>query len=236
MNQIARLLVGLALAGVLAAGLFAAADTRAALDRVLVLLDWLRGAGPLSWLAFVLTQAAVATLGVLPASLLGIAAGMAYGLWGGFALAALGTLLGGWIAFRLSRSLFRPWIAGVVGRHASTDRFDRALSAGNWRFVCLMRISPIMPFSITSYALGLTRIDERSYLLGTLASIPALFVYVAAGAFAKAGLKAAIGEMNLAHVVLLGVGVAATLGMTLYLRRALAGALREQEPALPAAS
>ncbi|GAC1484515.1 MAG: hypothetical protein NVS2B11_10190 [Acetobacteraceae bacterium] len=55
-----------------------------------------REAGPAGWVAFALAQAVVAMIGVIPASLLGIAAGAVYGLPVGFGLAAIGTLVGGW--------------------------------------------------------------------------------------------------------------------------------------------
>ena len=45
-----------------------------------------------------------------------------------------------------------------------------------------------MPFAATSYGLGLTGIGRRDFLIGTLASLPALLGYVAVGAFGQAGL------------------------------------------------
>ena len=55
--------------------------------------------------------------------------------------------------------------------------------------VTLLRISPVMPFALTSYGLGLTRISQRDFLAGTLASLPSLAGYVALGALGKEGLR-----------------------------------------------
>lgn len=164
-----------------------------------MLVDAARGAGPAGWAAFALAQAVVAMVGVLPASLLGIAAGAVYGLWLGFCLSAAGTLVGGWLAFLLARSLLRPWIAGRLaslsgGRLAE---LDAAIARDGWRLVCLLRISPIMPFALTSYALGLTHISQRDYLIGTLAALPALAGYVAAGMLAGRSLQLASGGMGI---------------------------------------
>lgn len=178
-------------------------------------VDATRGAGPAGWAAFALAQAAVAMIGVLPASLLGIAAGAVYGLWLGFCLSAIGTLAGGWLAFLLARSLLRPWIAGRLaslsgGRLAD---LDAAIARDGWRLVCLLRISPIMPFALTSYALGLTHISQRDYLIGTLAALPALAGYVAAGVLAGRSLQLATGATGVGgplQWLLLAVGGVAT--------------------------
>jgi uncharacterized membrane protein YdjX (TVP38/TMEM64 family) len=179
-----------------------------------------QGAGPAGWLIFALAQAAVAMAGVIPASLLGVAAGAVYGAWLGFVLAAAGTLLGGWLAFLLARSLLRPWVERVLAARAGgrLAGLDAAVARDGWRFVCLLRISPIMPFALTSYALGLTRIGRRDYLLGSLASLPALAGYVGIGSLARLGVLAAgnrPGTGGMLHWLLLGVGILATMLLVL---------------------
>ncbi|GAC1484520.1 MAG: hypothetical protein NVS2B11_10200 [Acetobacteraceae bacterium] len=90
---------------------------------------------------------------------------------------------------------------------------DAAMGRDGWRFVCLLRISPVMPFALTSYALGLTTIPGRDYLLGTLASLPALMGYVAVGALARHGVTG--GAMGPLNWVLLAVGGVATVALIL---------------------
>ncbi len=177
-------------------------------------------AGPLGWLLFALAQTGVAMIGVVPASLLGIAAGAVYGPWLGFLLSAAGTLLGGWIAFLLAKSLLRPWVERLLvarsgGRLAG---LDAAVAHDGWRFVCLLRISPIMPFALTSYTLGLTHISRRDYLLGTLAALPALAGYVGIGALARQGVVTAgtmSGPGSMLNWLLLGVGALVTATLVL---------------------
>ncbi len=186
------------------------------------LLTAVQAAGPLGWLVFATVQAMIAMLGIVPASLLGIGAGLAYGIGLGFLLAAAGTLLGGWIAFQLSRSLLRPWIARFLAKRMRAARLDDAIARDGWKFVCLLRISPIMPFAVTSYALGLTQIGRRAYLLGTLASLPALLGYVVLGALANEGLLATQRNAGPLRWALLAVGVTATGLVTLRIGRMLA--------------
>ncbi len=178
------------------------------------LTHWAREAGPGGWLVFMLAQTGIAMVGLVPASLLGIAAGGVYGVVLGFVLAATGTLVGGWMSFMLARSLLRPWVERLLARRGPSRlaRLDAAVTRDGWRFVCLLRVSPIMPFAITSYTLGLTEISGRDYLLGTLASLPALAGYVSVGALAQYGLRTANGTAQLGAFgyALLAAGVAAT--------------------------
>jgi len=120
-------------------------------------LEAIRKLGTSGWLGLVVLQIVVAVSGVLPASLVGVAAGTLYGPWIGFGLAAAGTLLGAILAFWFSRSLFRPWVVRLLRRRPQALGFDAALGRDGWKLVCLLRVSPVMPFVATSYALGLPR-------------------------------------------------------------------------------
>ena len=88
-----------------------------------------------------------------------------------------------------------------------------------------------MPFAATSYALGMTRIGLRAYLLGTLASLPALLGYVVLGALANEGLSATLGKTNPLRWGLLVVGIVATGLITLRIGRMVAatGALSDAD-------
>jgi uncharacterized membrane protein YdjX (TVP38/TMEM64 family) len=82
--------------------------------------------------------------------------------------------------------------------------------------VLLLRLSPAMPFSATSYLCGLSRVRQRDYLLGTLASLPALAGYVVAGSLADASLSATRSPW---HWAVLALGLAASALLTLQVSR-----------------
>lgn len=130
-------------------------------------------------------QIIIALCGVLPASSAAFGSGALYGIWQGFILSAIATLIGAFISFYLSRSIFRSYIEKILKRSTRMQKLDHLLHLDGWKLVCLLRISPIMPFALTSYALGLTSISVRAYLIGTLASLPALFGYVVMGHIAS---------------------------------------------------
>ncbi|MDB5711822.1 MAG: DedA [Sphingomonas bacterium] len=160
------------------------------------------------WWAFGLGQILVAASGVLPASMIAMMAGVTLGFGWGVALSSVSTLLGGWIAFTLSRSALRGWIVRYLHRYPSVARFDEAMTSEGWRTVALLRISPVMPFALTSYGIGLTRISHRDFLLGTLASLPALIGYVAIGALGRQGLLLTSGSASIGHIFALAAGIA----------------------------
>ncbi|GAA5265590.1 hypothetical protein ACOSOMT5_P2017 [Acidiphilium sp. MT5] len=192
---------------------------------VLTVLERLRHLGWIGWLIFALLQTLVALIGILPASLLGLAAGAVYGVALGFGLSAIGIMLGAAIAFALTRSALRPAIAHKLAANQRLARLDHAVGRDGWRLVLLMRVSPVMPFSLTSYALGLSAISPRDYALGTLAALPALLLYVAIGTLSRSGLAALHGHAPI-HLVLIGVAIIATGLLSLRLGRLIANALR----------
>jgi hypothetical protein len=132
----------------------------------------------------------------------------------GFLLAAGGSMAGAVVAFFLSRSLFRPTVERLIARRPRLRNFDALVTQDGLRLVCLLRISPVMPFSITSYMLGLSSIDLRSYTIGTLASLPALCGYVFIGTLADASVSAWMTGADPLRWILLGIGGAAMLVLT----------------------
>jgi uncharacterized membrane protein YdjX (TVP38/TMEM64 family) len=183
------------------------------------MVEFLRNAGAFGIALFAAMQILLVVSGAVPGSLLGIGAGALYGLVPGFVLAASGSLLGAVIAFGLSRSLFRSSIERLLARHGRLHSLDLSVSQDGWKLACLLRLSPIMPFSATSYLLGLSSISLPHYVMGTLASMPALFGYVSIGTLTDAGLSAWAGGDNPLRWVLLGAGGIATLLLVAYLGR-----------------
>ncbi|MGF3025251.1 VTT domain-containing protein [Methylobacterium aquaticum] len=180
-------------------------------------------AGPMMLIA---AQTLIAASGVLPASLLGIAAGTLLGAGAGFAAAAAGTMAGALLSFGIGRRLLRGRRAGGLTGGRWVAALDRSVAAEGWRLVCLMRLSPVMPFAPTSYALSLSRVRLSDYLLGTLAALPALLVYVMLGAL---GRTAFAGEAEWLRGCLLVLGLGATLLLLRKLKR-FAGRLAGEQP------
>ncbi len=219
-----RLVFVLLAAGLIATGVLAGHSPALLMARMENGLQAVRDLGAAGRVLFALVQLLVAVSGVLPASMLGVAAGVLYGLPVGFAVSGVSTLAGAVLAFALSRSVLRPAVARVLAKRSRLRALDGMIARDGWRMACLLRVSPVMPFAATSYALGLSSIGLRDYALGTLAAMPALFGYVLLGTLAGSGM--AWSSPSPLGGWMLAVGAAATLALTLRVGQLIARVVR----------
>ena len=116
----------------------------------------------------------------LPRAIMGIAAGLVFGLWGGLLWATLGSLIGGLSGFWLVR-----YLATDVVTPSQWPRFAsvaRRVEAGGWRAVAMLRLVPVLPHSPTNYLLGLTSLGTADFALGSLlGQAPMTFAFVQFG-------------------------------------------------------
>lgn len=190
------------------------------------LVEW----GPSNMMTLAVVQIVIAASGILPASLIAVAAGAAVGLVPGFILCASSTMIGGLLAFLLARGVLRPWCARWLGGLPAFVHLDRAIASGDWKVACLIRLSPVMPFAATSYGLGLTQMRPGSFLLGMVASLPALLGYVALGALGKAGVMGGTSAQTWLSAMTVSVGVISTFLLANHLKTL----LKREEEACPA--
>lgn len=220
-----RLLFVLLAAGLIAAGILAGHSPGLLVARMEDGLQAVRDLGGAGRVLFAAVQVLVAVSGILPASMLGVAAGVLYGLPVGFAVSGVSTLAGAVLAFALSRSVLRPAVARVLAGRPRLRELDGMIARDGWRMACLLRVSPVMPFAATSYALGLSSIGLRDYVAGTLAAMPALFGYVLLGTLAGPGM-AVWSSSNPLGGWMLAFGAAATLVLTLRVGQLVARVVR----------
>ena len=139
------------------------------------------GAGWLAPVLFTLLFTAF-TLVPAPATLMGIAAGVLFGLPMGLATTMAAVAAGALIGFGLSRSLGREVIAGLGS--ARLRRLDERLRRGGLWTVAGGRLLPVIPYPVLSYACGLTSIRLRDYLAGSvLGVLPSAVAFVTIGAY-----------------------------------------------------
>ncbi len=219
-----RLAVVLLALGLVAVGVLAGHSPDLLVSRMEGGLQAVRDLGGAGRMLFAAVQVLVAVSGILPASMLGVAAGVLYGLHAGFLVSGASTLAGAVLAFALSRSVLRPAVAKFLARRPRLRELDGMVARDGWRMACLLRVSPVMPFAATSYALGLSSIGLRDYVIGTLAAMPALFGYVLLGTLAGSGM--AVWSSRPLGGWMLALGVIATLVLTLRVGQLVARVLR----------
>ena len=187
----------------------------------------IRDMGALAPLAYMALYV-VATVLFLPGSILSLAAGVLFGPVWGAAYALIGATLGATLAFLIARYVASDWVAAKAG--GRLKQLIAGVEAEGWRFVAFVRLVPLFPFNLLNYALGLTRIRLRDYVLASLICMaPGAVAYTYlgyAGREALAGNEAAI-RYGLIALALLAV-VAFLPRLVRRLRRD--GALRWIEP------
>jgi len=198
-------------------------------DGLAVFNEAVQKLGPAGLLVYALAYA-LATVFLLPGSLLTLAAGAAFGLLPGFGSALMGATLGSALAFLVSRHLARRRVEDWIQSKPRFAAVDRAVAKEGWKIVFLTRLSPIFPFNFQNYAYGLTRIPFWHYTLASMVGIlPGTFLYVYLGSVGRSGLEAAAGgeRVETLRLVLQIVGLLATALVTFYITRIATKALKE---------
>jgi len=227
------------LAAWIAAGLAALAVLilagRQAGDAIPRFAAWVEGLGVWGPIVFILGYA-VATVAFVPGSLLTLAAGAIFGLARGTLYTLLGATLGAACAFLVARYLARRAIERKIAGNARFAAIDKAVAGEGFKIVALLRLSPVFPFNLLNYALGLTRVRFLSYLAASAAMLPGTLLYVYYGKviFEAAGTLDAVFrgtsqvEKGAEFWVTLGIGLVATVIVTTYVTRLAGRTLRQQ--------
>lgn len=191
---------------------------------------WVDGLGVWGPVVFVLGYT-VATVAFIPGSLLTLAGGAIFGLAEGTALVFAGASLGATAAFLASRYMVRGAIERRVAAEPRFAAIDRAVGREGFKIVLLLRLTPVVPFVLLNYALGLTRVKLRDYVLAFGGMLPATLLYVYYGKVVGDLAEIAAGgggERGWETWVFTGVGLAATIAVITVVTRIARRALREE--------
>ncbi|HET7321726.1 MAG TPA: TVP38/TMEM64 family protein, partial [Longimicrobiaceae bacterium] len=175
---------------------------------------------------------AVATVAFVPGSVLTLAAGALFGLVDGVVYVFLGALVGSSAAFLTARYLARRPVERRLARDPRFAAVDGAVGREGWKIVFLLRLSPLFPYTLLNYALGLTRVRFRDYLAAAPGMIPGIVLYVYAGRVAGDAAALAAGARvphGPGYYALLVAGLAATALVTWFITRLARRALAEMD-------
>ena len=192
---------------------------------------WVEGLGVLGPLVFVAGYA-VAVVAFAPGSVLTLAAGAIFGLAKGTLYVFVAATLGASAAFLVARHLARGAVERRLAGNARFAAIDRAVGEQGRKIVFLLRLSPVFPFNLLNYALGLTRVRFADYFVACAGMLPGtlLFVYYGKLAGDVAQLAGGAGvQRGAGDWAVLLLGLAATVAVTTVVTRAARAALREAE-------
>lgn len=139
----------------------------------------------------------------VPAGLISIVGGLAFGLLLGTVYTVISSTIGAIIAFTLTRYFGQELIRKIwPGR---TEKWSQALHGQGMYLIFLTRLLPIFPFDAISYAAGLSQIKFCDFILGTiLGVIPGTLLYTFLGSTIHEGLSP---RLVGALLLVLGVGL-----------------------------
>ena len=138
---------------------------------------WIESLGPWGGALFVVGYA-LAIVVLVPGSILTLAGPDLRSVVRGTILVFLGAFFGSALAFLIARYVARR---AIERRLAANPRFadlDRAVGDEGKKIVFLLRLSPVFPFTLLNYGLGLTRVRFVDYLVGSLGMLPGTVLYV----------------------------------------------------------
>ncbi len=190
---------------------------------------WVEGLGVLGPIVFVVGYA-LAVVAVAPASALTLAAGAVFGIGEGTLYVFIAALLGSTLAFLVARYAARPLVERRLAGNRKFAAIDRAIGEQGRRIVFLLRLSPVIPFNLLNYALGLTRVRLGDYALAGFGMLPGTLLYVYLGAVAGQAAAVAGGAepaRSTAEYAFTAVGLLATVLVTVTVTRIARRALDE---------
>lgn len=172
----------------------------------------------------------VAAVAFVPGSILTLAAGAIFGLGKGVLYVFVAAVLGSSAAFFVSRYLARAAIERRLAGNARFAAIDRAVGTQGRKIVFLLRLSPVFPFNLLNYALGLTNVRFIDYLIASVGMLPGTLLYVyygkLAGDVATLAGGAAV-KKGPAYYAVLILGLMATLIVTAVVTRTARRALQD---------
>ncbi len=194
-------------------------------------LDWIRGTGAWAPVVFVILYITACVL-LLPGSVLTLGGGAVFGVAHGLLIVWLGATLGATTAFLVGRYLVRGWVERTIAANPKFRAIDTAVTREGWRIVLLMRLSPVIPFNLLNYAFGATRVALREYVVASaLGMLPGTLLYVYLGSVAGEIAAGSARTRTPAEWAFYGMGLLATVAVTVYVARVARVALAKRAAA-----
>ena len=201
-------------------------------EYLIVALDWTANLGPLGPIVVILFYI-VACIFLIPGSLLTIGAGFLFGVGWGTVTVSIGSVIGAAAAFLIGRTLARDWISKKVAHNPTFNSIDEAVGKEGFKLVFLLRLSPVFPFTIINYALGLTKVSFSKYFFASwIGMLPGTLMYVYFGSAARSLTDIAAGHLQggVMQQVFFWFGLAVTVVVATIVTRIAQKSLKQAQP------
>jgi|EP00900_Chrysochromulina_parva_P014205 uncharacterized membrane protein YdjX (TVP38/TMEM64 family) len=204
-------------------------------EEVRFMIEYFQGLGTEGYFAFAAATIFLQVVPVAAAFILTVSAGAIFGAVKGTATVLTCSTMSATISFFLARNLGRAGLLEATKESKQFQALDKAFGSAGFgtslTLITLLRLSPVLPFAWANYVFGLSPVPAAAFSVGTLlGSFPAVAAYVSAG---SVGADVVINGADF-DPVLLGVGVAATLGAITFAGKIATDALKDLDVDLDA--
>ena len=107
----------------------------------------------------------LASIIMVPVTLLVLATAFVFGPWVGFSYAIMGSVGGAGVTFAIGRVLGRDPVRRIAGDRVNA--LSRKLGKGGIVAVMVIRMLPVAPFTVVNIVAGATHLRARDFLVGT---------------------------------------------------------------------
>ncbi|KAL8100275.1 hypothetical protein AgCh_032502 [Apium graveolens] len=126
------------------------------------------------------------TILAVPASVLTLGGGYLFGLPVGFLADSVGATAGATAAYLLGKTIARSFVVSKVKDYPQFQAVAIAIHKSGFKIILLLRLVPVLPFSMLNYLLPMTPTSMVEYILATwLGMMPITLVLVYAGTTLK---------------------------------------------------
>lgn len=186
--------------------------------------------GPWGVVLFTVAYVAAA-ITLAPAFVLTFAAGAIFGLWRGTLIVFFAALLGAIAVYGLAAPLAQGRLMRRLERDARVAAIRRAVVSDALWVMFLLRLSPLVPYVLLNYALALSGVRFKDFVLATVGMLPAIVMYAYYGKIVGDVAKLAAGvspPRGIEYWTLVAIGLVATIWATHMITRAARRAMEEQ--------
>lgn len=211
-------------------------------DVIMDFQDWVALNPGLGTVVYALVYA-MATVMMVPGLILTVGAGIvfsgAFGIAIGILVGVLVVLVGASIgavgAFLVGRYVARTWVETFVSARPKLKALDGLMQEKGAFVMLLLRLSPLVPFNVFNYVMGVFSVTLKDYAIGLVGIIPGTIAFVAVGVSVEM-----VGDADVASnpvvlsVTIIGtlLAIAASIYISILARRVLKKDLEPQEPAI----
>nr|KJB42079.1 hypothetical protein B456_007G135500 [Gossypium raimondii] len=155
-------------------------------------------------------------------SICALGGGYLFGLSVGFMADSIGATLGATAAFILGRTIGKSYLISKLRNYPKFQAVANAIEISSFKMVFLLRLVPLLPFSLLNYLLSVTPVNLSVYVLASwLGMTPSIFGLAYIGTTIKdlSDVTHGWNEISTIHQVLMAIGFCASAILLIWITK-----------------